>query len=148
MQWDQARSNTTRFRAEGGGNRVDKLSKSRIMAEVAVGSIQQASDLSGGVSVMRSRIAGILVLSLMYGAIAANSQITTGTISGTVKDATGAVLPGVTLLVVNEETGSSRTVRSDAAGHYHAALLNVGQYKVTASLDGFQSRSEEHTSEL
>ena len=90
---------------------------------------------------MRSRIVGILVLCLTYGALAANSQITTGTISGTVKDATGAVLPGVTLLVVNEETGSSRTVRSDAAGHYQAALLNVGQYKVTASLDGFQSTS-------
>ena len=93
----------------------------------------------GGISAMRSRIAGVLVLWAAVSAMTGNSQVTTGTISGTVKDATGAVLPGATVAVVNEETGFSRTIRTDAAGRYLAALLGVGQYKVTASLDGFQT---------
>jgi carboxypeptidase family protein len=67
------------------------------------------------------------------------AQVTTGTISGTVADTTGAVLPGTKVLVANEETGSSRTVETDAAGHYTAPSLGLGRYKVTATLAGFQT---------
>jgi len=67
------------------------------------------------------------------------SQVTTGTISGTVKDSTGAVLPGVQVVILNEDTGLSRTVSSDARGHYSAPQLGLGNYRVSASLEGFQT---------
>src|ERR1700693_1322968 len=67
------------------------------------------------------------------------AQVTTGTISGTVKDSTGAVLPGAKVVVLNEETGISRTVETDAAGRYSALSLGLGNYRVTGSLEGFQT---------
>ncbi|MBI2819307.1 MAG: TonB-dependent receptor [Acidobacteria bacterium] len=67
------------------------------------------------------------------------SQATTATISGTVKDSTGAVLPGASVTVMNEDTGISRQVTANATGRYSAAALPLGNYRVTASLEGFQS---------
>ena len=68
------------------------------------------------------------------------AQVTTGTISGTVKDSSGAVLPGVQVVLLNEDTGISRTVQSDAAGRYSAGSLSLGNYRVTATLAGFQTQ--------
>lgn len=67
------------------------------------------------------------------------AQVTTGTISGTVKDSTGAVLPGGKIVLRNQETGISRTVQTDAAGRYLASSLSLGNYEVTATLEGFQT---------
>ena len=50
----------------------------------------------------------------------ASAQDTTGTILGTVTDASGAVLPGVTVTVKNIDTSQARTIVSDAAGSYRA----------------------------
>ena len=65
------------------------------------------------------------------------AQVTTGTISGTVKDSTGAVLPDAKVVLLNEETGISRTVETDASGRYSALSLSLGGYSVTGSLAGF-----------
>ena len=67
------------------------------------------------------------------------AQTTTGTISGTVKDATGAVLPNAQIQVLNQDTGVSRTLQSDASGHYSAILLPLGNYQVTATVQGFET---------
>src|SRR3989304_1743423 len=67
------------------------------------------------------------------------SQATTATISGTVKDSTGAVLPGASVTVMNEDTGISRQVTANAVGRFSAPALPLGNYRVTASLEGFQS---------
>ncbi|OFW36806.1 MAG: hypothetical protein A3J28_10600 [Acidobacteria bacterium RIFCSPLOWO2_12_FULL_60_22] len=66
-------------------------------------------------------------------------QATTGTISGTISDSTGAVLPRANLVILNEDTGISRTAQTDAAGRYLVPLLSLGRYRVTASLQGFQT---------
>src|ERR1700740_3028266 len=87
---------------------------------------------------MKMRMLVWLGLFVAFFASTSFGQITTGTISGTVKDASGAVLPGAAVVVVNEETGSSRTVQSNAAGYYVAPSLNPGRYQITASLPGFQ----------
>ena len=63
----------------------------------------------------------------------------TGTISGTVSDSTGAVLPGVSVVIVNDDTGIARTVTTDAAGRYSASSLGLGRYRVTAAQEGFQT---------
>jgi hypothetical protein len=67
------------------------------------------------------------------------AQVTAGTISGTLTDSTGAVLPGAKVVILNENTGISRTVQADSAGRYSAPSLSLGKYQVTASLTGFQT---------
>ena len=84
-----------------------------------------------------SWIAAMLVLFL--GGIL-SAQVTTGTISGTVKDSTGAVMPEAKVVLLNEDTGNTRTAQADAAGHYSASALPLGRYRVTGSHEGFQTQ--------
>jgi hypothetical protein len=70
---------------------------------------------------------------------AAAAQAVTGTLLGTVTDATGAVLPGATVTVTNTETGFSRTLTADASGEYAAPSIPTGTYSVAAELSGFKS---------
>jgi Carboxypeptidase regulatory-like domain len=82
--------------------------------------------------------AGIFVCVFLFSGIAA-AQVTTGTISGTVSDSSGAVVPGATLILRSVEKGISRTVSSDASGHYRAPDLELGSYEITVEAAGFQS---------
>src|ERR1700756_3591781 len=66
-------------------------------------------------------------------------QVTTGTISGTVSDSTGAVIPGVTVTLTSTEKGISRTVFTDEGGRYRAPELALGSYEITTELPGFQT---------
>ena len=54
------------------------------------------------------------------------AQVTTGTILGTVRDSTGAVIPGATVRLKNVETGSGRTAGTDSAGRYTTPQLGLG----------------------
>ncbi|MBI4443453.1 MAG: TonB-dependent receptor [Acidobacteria bacterium] len=67
------------------------------------------------------------------------SQVSTATISGTVRDTTDAVIPGATITATNVETGLRRTATSDAVGRYSLPNLEVGSYEVRAEAGGFQS---------
>ncbi len=59
-------------------------------------------------------------------------------LNGTVTDATQAVLPGATITATNTETGIAKTAVTNAAGQYAFAGLQVGMYKVTGEMSGFQ----------
>jgi hypothetical protein len=61
----------------------------------------------------------------------------TGAISGTISDETGAVLPGVTVTVLNIATKQSRTLVTDEAGRYRVSGLTPSRYTLTAELPGF-----------
>jgi len=78
-----------------------------------------------------------LVILLISLPLFAQSQATTGVIEGTVLDASGAAVPGVTVTIRNTATGYEVTVITDAAGRFRAVLLPVGPYQVTATLQGF-----------
>jgi len=67
------------------------------------------------------------------------AQLPTGTILGTVRDASGGVIPGATMTATNTETGLLRTTVSSDDGSYRLAALPVGRYEVRASLDGFRT---------
>ena len=58
-------------------------------------------------------------------------------LSGTVTDATDAVLPGVTVTAVHTATGNTVVAVTDAEGRYRLPTLRPGVYKVTAELAGF-----------
>src|SRR5207302_2102221 len=72
-------------------------------------------------------------------AIASWSQVITGTVSGTVRDPSGALLPGVAIQIQNTDNGVGRMLTTDERGYYVASNLNPGNYEVNASLPGFQT---------
>ena len=86
----------------------------------------------------------ILVAVLSVGALAvpAAAQITSATVSGTITDETGGILPGVDIAAKNIDTGLSRTFVSTAEGSFTIAGLPPGKYEVRASLQGFGSTVE------
>jgi hypothetical protein len=67
------------------------------------------------------------------------AQTFRGAISGRIVDATGAVLPGVTVTATNTATNLSRTTASSATGDFSLPDLPLGTYTVEASLQGFQT---------
>ena len=87
-------------------------------------------------------LTGTFLVTLMFGlAAVAAAQETTGTITGTATDQTGAVLPGVTVTVKHVQTGRSQDVVTNASGNYTAPLLQPGEYDVTFALSGFQTQT-------
>ncbi len=82
-------------------------------------------------------LSALLSLSLTAPAFA-QSQAINGTIEGTVSDSSGGVLPGVTITVVNTDTGAERSVVTNEKGLYRAPLLSLGTYRVAAELQGFK----------
>src|SRR5690242_11361568 len=86
---------------------------------------------------------GVMFFALAALVVAAPARAqSTATVQGTVSDAQGAVMPGVTITIRSEETGTTRVVVSDAAGAYLAAALAPGRYTLTAHLEGFRDEVE------
>src|ERR1700681_365621 len=61
-----------------------------------------------------------------------------GDIRGTVADATGAVIPGVAVTLLNTEAGVSTQLVTSEAGLYDAVSILPGKYRITFSKDGFE----------
>ena len=78
----------------------------------------------------------LLVLTLLPSSVLAQSS--TGAISGTIADDSGAALPGITVTVTNIATNVVRTTVSNETGHYQVGLLTPGTYSVAAELQGFR----------
>jgi len=79
----------------------------------------------------------LLVTLVFASAAVAQTQITTGTIQGTVLDANGAAVPGATIEAKNVDTNFVRTTTSDDDGRFVAPQLPSGRYTVTVSKTGF-----------
>lgn len=67
-------------------------------------------------------------------------QVVGASLSGTVRDDSGAGLPAAGVLVKNTETGAVRTLVTDENGRYSAPSISIGRYQVTASKEGFNSQ--------
>jgi hypothetical protein len=63
----------------------------------------------------------------------------TAQISGTVRDQSGAVLPGVEVTATQTETGIARTAITNETGSYILPNLAIGPYRLEASLPGFRT---------
>lgn len=70
-----------------------------------------------------------------------HAQTITGSISGTVTDASGAALPKAKITVTNVQTNISSTTESASSGVYNIRFLQIGQYKVTVESAGFAPRT-------
>ena len=92
-------------------------------------------------SCFASKSLRVLVLSFSLLTIVkpAMSQLPTATILGTVKDSTGAVIPGAAITAKSVETGLTRSAVSAEAGSYRLSALPVGAYEVRVELPGFRT---------
>src|SRR6266545_7044664 len=81
----------------------------------------------------------VWALVLLVGSVApALAQFDRGSISGTVKDQQGGVMPGVTVTVTNQQTRQTQSTVTDGTGFYTFPNLLPGQYDVLAELQGFK----------
>src|SRR3989454_4363167 len=95
--------------------------------------------LSGGSMKHILVLLKLLVLLSAVTCITAGAQGATAQISGTVKDQSGAVLPGAEVTATQTETGAVRMTISDETGSYVLPNLPVGPYKLEVSLPGFRT---------
>src|SRR5713226_526071 len=87
-------------------------------------------------------VIALLILGLVT-ASAEGQTLTTGQISGTVTDPSGAVVPKAQVTVSNTNTGIKRTAESNSAGYYVLPLLDPGSYVVSIAAKGFETVSRE-----
>ncbi|HEV2618486.1 MAG TPA: carboxypeptidase-like regulatory domain-containing protein, partial [Acidobacteriaceae bacterium] len=83
----------------------------------------------------------VLLISLFALIPHASAQVVGGTISGTITDSTGAIVPNAQVVVHNDETGNERRLTSGADGRYAAPSIPVGIYTVTVKADGFSDQT-------
>src|SRR5438552_3904131 len=86
-----------------------------------------------------SRYLPVLLIALILSVCPVYAQVTTATIAGVAQDASGAVIPGVSVTVKNLDTGITRMVVTDEGGRYTVPDLTLGSYEVEAQLPGFQT---------
>lgn len=75
---------------------------------------------------------------VMFGAVTAAAQETTGSLRGTVTDANGAVVSGATVTVTNDATGAQQTKQTTGDGNFEFTKLTPGNYTVTIEATGFK----------
>ena len=75
--------------------------------------------------------------------VAAWSQAQLATVSGTITDPSGAVVPGASIMIVGQSAGWKRSVLTDTAGEYRFAGLPTGTYSLRIEKPGFQSQAHE-----
>ncbi len=82
---------------------------------------------------------GFVMLVTFLGASLAWGQVDTGSITGTVTDASGAVLSGAKVTMTNEATGASLSTVSGSDGVYNFSPVRIGNYKLDVSAPGFKT---------
>lgn len=92
------------------------------------------------------RLASLVLLSFLFLLTASQliAQVDTGAITGTVKDQSGAVIPGAKVSLTNEGTGFSISTTTSPDGNYTFSPLKTGTYTVEAEFQGFQRSSHPH----
>jgi hypothetical protein len=88
-------------------------------------------------SILFKPISLAVLLTCVFAATAFG-QTTTGTISGTITDPSGAVVAGATITVTNPATGAERSVTSNEQGAFDVPALQPGKYTITVDAKGFK----------
>lgn len=84
-----------------------------------------------------SRFASLVVLLVTFTVGTSVAQLFPDRISGTVRDAQGAVVPGATVKLSNPTTGQERTVTTDDTGKFNFPELALGTFRLAVSQEGF-----------
>src|ERR1700704_3751304 len=75
--------------------------------------------------------------------VSALAQETTGGLQGTVKDATGAVIPNAKVVVTSSTLVGIKEIETDGSGYYRFANLPPGTYTITVTVKGFRTLKRE-----
>ena len=86
-----------------------------------------------------AQFSGVLLFAPLTCALGWGQAASTAQISGTVKDQTGALLPGVEVSATQTDTGLKRTALTDETGSYTLQNLPIGPYRLEAALAGFST---------
>src|SRR5579872_2816693 len=95
-----------------------------------------------GISTSRTCLASILAVAL-FCSLPLPGQNANGTISGTVADATGAVVPNATITLTDEATTAKRETKSNSAGFFHFAAVPPASYTLNIQAAGFRPWEEQ-----
>lgn len=87
-------------------------------------------------SVLKAIVVPLLLLAL---STFSPAQIKSSSITGSVTDPSGAVVPNATVVITNDETNVAVRVKTNTAGEYTAPYLGAGRYTVAITMDGFQT---------
>src|ERR1700743_2397013 len=91
-----------------------------------------------------SRMGGVVCLCLLIVTGTASAQVDQGSITGTVTDNTGAVVPNAQVSLTAVDTGLILEAKSNNSGSYTFSPVKIGNYTVSASAPGFQTTTREH----
>ncbi|WP_350448945.1 carboxypeptidase regulatory-like domain-containing protein [Paracidobacterium acidisoli] len=83
-----------------------------------------------------------LVLALLLISLGAHAQLTTGSLSGTVQDQSGAVIPNAQVTLLNDASHDRRQSTSNSAGYFTFAGVQPGSYTITIQAKGFENWSQ------
>jgi hypothetical protein len=83
--------------------------------------------------------AALTIIVVLAAVIAAQAQVTTGTLRGLVKDPNGAVVPGAKVTVTDQSTGSSQTTQSASGGEFEFTNLLPADYTLTVEAASFKT---------
>ena len=89
-------------------------------------------------SFLRCKPAVLLLALLAFGTVA-HAQTITGSISGSVMDSSGGMIPGATVTLISEKTGQSRGSTTNSEGRFNFAALQPGTYALKVERQGFQT---------
>ncbi len=92
---------------------------------------------------MKSKVA-VAVLWTLSSVLTTWAQVDTATVTGTVRDSSGAVLPNVAVTATEMNTGISVAAKSDNEGNYVITPLKIGRYSVSADAAGFQRETRQN----
>ncbi|HEV2134546.1 MAG TPA: carboxypeptidase regulatory-like domain-containing protein [Terracidiphilus sp.] len=80
-----------------------------------------------------------VMLAFVFVAAFAAAQVTRATLTGTVTDPSGAIVPNARIVITNQETGAKTVVKSNSAGAYTVPFLAPGRYMESVSQQGFKT---------
>src|SRR5579864_397831 len=86
----------------------------------------------------------VLLLCILTTALTGWAQVDTATVTGTVRDSTGAVLPNVAVTATETNTGIKITAKTASDGNYVITPLKIGTYSISAQANGFQTETHEN----
>ena len=86
----------------------------------------------------------VLAVSAVASILPLQAQVDTGSITGTVTDASGAVVNGAKVTLTNEGTGAALSLTTGSDGSYTFSPVRIGSYKIDASAQGFKTVSQTH----
>src|ERR1700744_4535809 len=92
------------------------------------------------------RRACVTIFAAFLVAACAWAQVDTGSISGTVRDSSGAVIAGARITLTNDDTGLVVAKTSGSAGEFVFSPLKIGHYSLAAELKGFERVEHTHVS--